>query len=84
MNLTNLSDREKLIAEQAVLCFRESMKAMEAAPHGQGLAVTERAVQEQGRKATLMMMEQALSAAADGEKGGSPVHGRAGAESVPR
>ncbi len=73
MDLTNLEARERLIAEQAVLSFRESMKAMAGAPHGQGLAVTERAVQEQGRKTTLAMMEQALSAAAEGEKGGSAV-----------
>jgi len=73
MNLTNLEARERLIAEQAVLAFRESVKAMEAAPHGHGLAVTERAVQEQGRKTTLLMMEQALLAAAEGEKGGSAV-----------
>lgn len=73
MDLTKLSDRERLIAEQAVLAFRESMKAMEAAPHGHGLAVTERAVQEQGRKTTLLMMEETLKAAAEGEKGGAAV-----------
>ena len=80
MDLMSLSDRERLIAEQAVLSFRESIKAMEAAPHGRGLAVTERAVQEQGRRTTLLMMAQALSAAAEGEKGGSVVHRRACAD----
>lgn len=70
MDLTQLSDRERLIAEQAVLAFRESMRAMEAAPHGQGLSVTERAVQEQGRRTTLAMMEQALLAADEGNMGG--------------
>lgn len=84
MDLTGLSDRERLIAEQAVLAFRESIKAMEAAPFGQGLAVTERAVQEQGRKATLLMMQEALSAAAGGEKGGSAVPRRARAGRPPR
>lgn len=71
MDLSELDCRERLVAEQAVLSFRESMRAMAGAPHGQGLAVTERAVQEQGRKTTLAMMEQALLAAAEGEKGGS-------------
>ena len=81
MNWAMLSDRERLVAEQAVLAFRESIRAMEGAPHGQGLAVTERVVQEQGRKTTLAMMEQALLAAAEGEKGGSAVQrgARAGA-----
>ena len=69
----DLSAAERLVAEQAVLSFRESIKAMEAAPHGRGLEVTERAVQEQGRRTTLLMMEQALLAAAEGEKGGSAV-----------
>jgi hypothetical protein len=73
MDQTTLKDRERLIAERAVLAFRESMRAMEAAAHGQGLAVTERAVQEQGRRITLLMMEEALKAAAEGEKGGSAV-----------
>lgn len=84
MDLTNLSDRERLVAEQAVLSLRESMRAMEGAPHGQGLAVTERAVQEQGRRTTLAMMEHALSAAAEGEKGGSAVRRPARAARPPR
>jgi hypothetical protein len=82
MNLS-MSDRERLVAEQAVLGFRESIKAMEAAPHGQGLAVTERAVQEQGRKTTLLMLEQALVAAAEGEKGGSAARRAARAGRTP-
>jgi len=84
MDLTKLSDRERLVAEQAVLALRESMKAMEGAPHGQGLAVTERAVQEQGRRTTLLIMEEALKAAAEGEKGGSAVRRGAGAGSPRR
>ncbi|MCC6320309.1 MAG: hypothetical protein IT438_02605 [Phycisphaerales bacterium] len=83
MDLTKLDAREALIAEQAVLSFRESMRAMAAAPHGRGLAVTERAVQEQGRKTTLAMMEQALLAAAEGEKGGAVLRRGVRAASVP-
>lgn len=83
MDLTNLEARERLIAEQAVLAFRESMRAMEGAAQGHGLAVTERAVQEQGRKAMLLMMEQALLAAAEGEKGGSAVRRPARAARTP-
>jgi hypothetical protein len=84
MDLTMLNARERLVAEQAVIAFRESIKAMEAAPHGQGLAITERAVQEQGRKTTLLMMEEALKAAAEGEKGGSAVRPHAPVAKPPR
>ena len=34
---------DRLVAEQALLACREVKKAMEAAPHGQGLACTEAA-----------------------------------------
>src|SRR3972149_3554956 len=32
-------ENERLVAEQAVLAYREVHKAMQAAPHGQGLVV---------------------------------------------
>lgn len=83
MTRTNLNDRERLMAEQAVLSLREATAAMRGAPHGQGLAVTERAVQEQGRKITLAMMEQVLVSAAEEEKGGSAVRRTARAASEP-
>ena len=61
---------ERLIAEQAVLSYRESKRAMEAAPHGRGLEVTEGAVVEQGRKQTRLVMEELLRAHAEAQKGG--------------
>jgi hypothetical protein len=42
------NDQERLIAEQAVLNFRELMGVMKTAPHGKGMAVLEQAVREKG------------------------------------
>ena len=44
MELAN--DDERLVAEQAVLGYRELIGVMRAAPHGKGLAVLEQAVRE--------------------------------------
>jgi hypothetical protein len=42
------NDLERLVAEQAVLNFRELMGVMQNAPHGKGMAVMEQAVREKG------------------------------------
>lgn len=42
------NDEERLVAEQAVLSFRELMGVMKNAPHGKGMAVLEQAVREKG------------------------------------
>lgn len=42
------NDDERLIAEQAVLGYRELIGVMKTAPHGKGLAVLEQAVREKG------------------------------------
>lgn len=42
------NEEERLVAEQAVLNFRELMCVMKAAPHGKGMAVLEQAVREKG------------------------------------
>lgn len=42
------SDEERLVAEQAVLNFRELMGVMKTAPYGKGMAVLELAVREKG------------------------------------
>ena len=43
-----LNDEERLVAEQAVLNYRELMGVMKKAPHGKGMAVLEQAVREKG------------------------------------
>lgn len=71
MSLECRSEQERLVAEQAVLAFRATMAAMASAPHGQGLAVTEAAVLEQGRALLQRMLSEALSTHAEVQKGGS-------------
>jgi hypothetical protein len=42
------NDEDRLVAEQAVLSYRDLRAVMKVAPHGKGLAVLERAVREKG------------------------------------
>jgi hypothetical protein len=51
------NDEERLVAEQAVVNFRELMSVMKAAPFGHGMAVMEKAVREKGFE----QMRQTLS-----------------------
>lgn len=77
------SAEERLVAEQAVALRRQVMQAMETAPVGQGLAVTEAAVLDGGRAFLRQMLEEALSAHAEAQKGGS-APGPARAAKTPR
>lgn len=80
MDFERLDPAERLLAEQAVLAFREVKKTMRAAPHGRGLEVTEQATLVQGRRQMMRMLEEALKAQAAAEKGGP----RANADAEPR
>jgi len=51
------NDQERLVAEQALLNYRELQRVMKQAPHGKGLAVLEQAVREKGFE----QMRQTLS-----------------------
>ena len=62
---------ERLVAEQAVALQREVQAAMQAAPWGQGLAVTEAAVMQGGRDFLRNLLQQTLSAQPGAQKGGS-------------
>jgi hypothetical protein len=42
------TDDERLVAEQALLNYRELQAVMKAAPHGKGMAVLEQAVRQRG------------------------------------
>jgi len=42
------NDEERLVAEQALLNYRELKRVMKNAPHGRGRAVLEMAVREKG------------------------------------
>jgi len=81
MDISIFDPVERLIAEAAVLGHREVMKAMKSAPHGQGLAVTERAVLDRGRQQMVLCLEEALRAKAAEEKGGRAVRASGGRRS---
>ncbi len=75
MSILYHTEEERLVAEQAIAAYREAQKAMAAAPHGQGLAVTEAAVLRQGRAVTQTMMEQLISTHVEVQKGGPAAGG---------
>lgn len=60
MRWDELTPEERLLAEQAVLNFRELNKAGDAAADGTVLNVCERLVVEQGRELTRRMLEASL------------------------
>lgn len=70
VDLTALDPSERLIAEQSVLAAREVRRAMEGAPHGRGLEVTELAVVAAGRRQMTLVMEEMLKNKAGAEKKG--------------
>lgn len=75
MCTSDWTDKERVIAERAVLAYREVCKATEDAPWGQGLAFTERIALNEGRKLTVQLLEEALLRSARGEKGGPTLSG---------
>jgi hypothetical protein len=64
------SDAERLVAEQAVLNFRELMGVMRTAPHGKGMAVLEQAVRERGFEQMRQMLTLLASAHDEAQKKG--------------
>jgi hypothetical protein len=71
MSQNEWTAEERLIAEQAVALQREVLRAVRTAPWGQGLAVTEAAVLQGGHEFLRRLLEQALSAPPEAQKGGS-------------
>lgn len=70
MNLSRLSARERLAAEQAVLTLRALDKAADEAPPGQGLNRLEAVIHEHGFEHLRKMMSSALSARQEAQKKG--------------
>ena len=70
MDLGELTAGERLVAEQAVLGYREVHRAMTGAPHGRGLAVIEQVAVAQMRRQGAAMMGEVLREAAAAEKKG--------------
>ena len=83
MPRTDWSASERLIAERAVLLQREVQAAMQSAAHGHGLEATEAAVMQGGQELLRLILQQALSAHPEAQKGGS-APGRVPAGKKPR
>jgi hypothetical protein len=74
---------ERLVAEQALLNYRELVRVMKDAPHGKGLAVLEQAVREKGfeqMRQTLTLLAGAHSEAQ--KKGSTPSRVRVAAKPI--
>jgi hypothetical protein len=65
------SDEERLVAEQALLNFRELKQIMKSAPHGKGMAVMETAVREKGFEQMRRTLGLLVSAHEEAQKKGS-------------
>jgi hypothetical protein len=67
------NDEERLVAEQALLNYRELKQVMKTAPYGKGMAVMEHAVREKGfeqMRRTLSLLVNAHEAHDGGQKKG--------------
>jgi hypothetical protein len=71
MDFSNLTDRERLIAEQAVETLRALDKAADDAPHGHGLSCMEACIHEQGFDLLRKIMVSTASARPEAQKKGS-------------
>jgi hypothetical protein len=71
MDLSKLSDRERLIAEQAVETLRALDRAADAAPHGRGLSSMEAAIHARGFDLLRAMMAATAGARDEAQKKGS-------------
>jgi hypothetical protein len=89
MDFSKLSDRERLIAEQAVETLRALDKAADDAPHGQGLACMEGCIHDKGFGLLRTIMTATASARPEAQKKGSasgpaPAAGRRSSRRVNR
>ena len=75
MKIEVRSERERLVAEQALLAFRAMDQARDAARHGRGLEAIEEVAVGQGLGVVRQMVRQSLSAHEEAQKGGSACGG---------
>ena len=71
MDLSKLSDSERLVAEQAVLTLRALEKAADTAPHGKGLATLEAVIHDKGFEHLRKMLTVASASRPEAQKRGS-------------
>jgi hypothetical protein len=80
MEWSRLSDRERLVAEQAVETLRALDRAADDAPHGQGLARMESCIHDKGFELLRVLMASTAGARPEAQKKGPASGGvRAGA-----
>jgi hypothetical protein len=75
MDLTKVTERERLVAEQAIETLRALDQAADDAPHGQGLACLEACIHDKGLDLLRRMMASAASARPEAQKKGSASDG---------
>lgn len=76
MDFSKLTDRERLVAEQAVTTYRALEKAAGTAPMGQGLATLESIIHDKGFEHLRNMLQTASASRPEAKKKG-PVSRRA-------
>jgi len=76
VDFSKLTDRERLVAEQAVLTMRALERAGEAAPWGKGMESLEAVIHDKGFEHLRTMLSLAANARPEAQKKG-PVSGRA-------
>jgi hypothetical protein len=70
VDLSELTGNERIIAEHAVLSYREVARATREAPPGRGMAAIEQAVLDQGFQTLRKMIELGASEHPEAQKGG--------------
>ena len=71
MDLNELSENERIIAEHAVLAYQAVRQAAKDAPHGQGMTMMEQAVVEKGFPTLRKMLALSASDHPEAQKKGS-------------
>jgi hypothetical protein len=71
MELNELSENERIIAEQAVLSYRDLKQATQNAPPGHGMAAIEEVVLKKGFETLRKMIELGASEHSEAQKKGS-------------
>jgi hypothetical protein len=86
MDLSKLSERERLVAEQAVLTLRALDEAGDKAGHGHGMAALESVIHDKGFEHLRQMLAAAVNARPEAQKRGpaSNAARRAGAAASSR
>ena len=71
MDFSNLTDRERLVAEHALTTYRALEQAAASAPVGKGLATLENIIHDKGFEHLRKMLETAAASRSEAQKKGS-------------